>query len=308
MGQAAPCTSRDGDGGPRTPRELRESNLLSGPTAYMQQLKRPMRILLVRHGQSEGNVKRSITQHVPDPEIHLSELGRQQSHQAGTNIKTLIKDGSSVFYCSPYVRALETLRGIGHVVGTEATSNVHVDPFLREQDFGNFDKPDVKQSHKEKKAYGKFYYRFPEGESPCDVYGRASMFLESLYRRWATKYTETAVIVSHELFLIMFVMRMFRYPFQDYYKFDDLKNCEIIGLERDTDKLMYDITFTWAPGEEKVKTNQLRKKSEANVDPHACVELWDGDLGSPMIESKETWNVQGESSQNGLQSQRTTQF
>merc|ERR1711920_442088 len=100
------------------------------------------------------------------------------------------------------------------------------DPYIREQDFGNFDKPEARELHKQKKIFGKFYYRFPEGESPADVYSRAGLLLESLYRRWETHSVDNLVIVSHELFILVFLMRMFRYPVHDYYTFDGLKNCQ----------------------------------------------------------------------------------
>merc|ERR1719414_2337886 len=130
--------------------------------------------------------------------------------------------------------------------GKEAV-HIREDAYIREQDFGNYDKPEARELHKEKKIFGKFYYRFPEGESPADVYTRAGVFLESLYRRWETHYVDNIVLVSHELFIIVFLMRMFRFPVQDYYDFEDLKNCTLVVLERPADSLMFDITYTWAP-------------------------------------------------------------
>lgn len=44
---------------------------------------------------------------------------------------------------------------------------------LREQDFGNFQDAALKAAEKsERLKYGRFFYRFPNGESGADVYDR----------------------------------------------------------------------------------------------------------------------------------------
>merc|ERR1712192_63755 len=97
-------------------------------------------------------------------------------------------------------------------------------------------------------------------------------------------YVENLVIVSHELFIIVFLMRLFRYPVHDYYEFDGLKNGQLIVLERPDDELLYDVTFTWAPGEEKAAGGLPRKP--AGEAPK--VEIWDGSATAPMLQSDDT--------------------
>merc|ERR1712113_1239733 len=107
----------------------------------------------------------------------------------------------------------------------------------------------------------------------------------ALYRRWESRFVENTVIVSHELFIIVFLMRMFRYPVQDYYLFEGLKNCELIVLERmNKESVRFDIAYCWAPGEEK-RPGGLLKKPQDKAEFHD-VELWDGTPDAPMIESK----------------------
>merc|ERR1711879_956347 len=125
------------------------------------------------------------------------------------------------------------------------------------------------------------------GESPADVYNRAGLFLESLYRRWESHSVDNLVIVSHELFIIVFLMRMFRYPVHDYYAFEGLKNCELVVLERaNKDSVRFDIAYCWAPGEEK-RLGGLLRKPEEKTEFHD-VEIWDGDPEAPMIESRQS--------------------
>lgn len=48
---------------------------------------------------------------------------------------------------------------------------------LREQDFGNFQDPEGKKREKaERLRFGRFFYRFPNGESGADCYDRITGF------------------------------------------------------------------------------------------------------------------------------------
>jgi len=251
-------------------------------TTFRKQFARPKRLILLRHGQSEGNLKREITKFVPDHALHLTELGTQQALQAGESLKAIIGDGDVEFIHSPYVRTVETLNGVVRAFGGKATVKCKEDAYIREQDFGNFDKEHMKQVHKEKNQFGKFYFRFPDGESPADVYNRAGIFLESLYRRWETQYVENVVIVSHELFIIVFLMRMFRLPVQEYYALDGVPNCGLVVLERPEAALKFDFSFTWMIGGEKVPGGIKRKPLEDVPEEYP---IWNGDPASPPVQS-----------------------
>lgn len=56
----------------------------------------PKRLILVRHGQSEGNIDPHLYNRVPDNAMHLTELGFEQAVAAGKSIKQIIGDSSVV--------------------------------------------------------------------------------------------------------------------------------------------------------------------------------------------------------------------
>ena len=114
----------------------------------------PRRLVFIRHGESEANVNRKITATVPDHNLHLTERGRQQATDAGHRLKELVGDGSLRFSCSPYVRTRETLNGILRSWATDSWF-CQEDVRLREQEFGNYDPPDIKDQHKEKADFGR---------------------------------------------------------------------------------------------------------------------------------------------------------
>lgn len=238
---------------------------------------RPRRVILVRHGESEANVDRSLTQRVPDHAVHLTRKGREQALEAGRMLKSVIGDGGVKFIISPYTRTIETFNGIQQAWGGEKL-RVREDVRIRELEFGNYDGANMQEFHKEKLSFGAFYYRFPSGESPADAYDRASIFLETLYRSWEDNTSENNVIVSHGAMILVLIMRFFRMPVQAYDELGPLKNGELLVLEREPDNPKFEIAFTWAPGEEK-NCDGLRKK-EALDHP-----LWDGNPNAPLIRS-----------------------
>lgn len=102
---------------------------------------RPRRIILVRHGESEGNVDESVYTRVPDPKIGLTERGKAQAEECGERIKRMIeKDGDEnwqlYFYVSPYRRTLETLKSLARPFERSRIAGFREEPRIREQDFG----------------------------------------------------------------------------------------------------------------------------------------------------------------------------
>jgi broad specificity phosphatase PhoE len=87
-----------------------------------------MRILLVRHGQSEWNAQ-GRWQGQADP--HLSDHGREEARLAASGLR----DFEGIVFSSPLLRARETAEIISSHV---ADGSVFVEPDLREIDVGEF--------------------------------------------------------------------------------------------------------------------------------------------------------------------------
>lgn len=133
---------------------------------------RPQRIILIRHGESEGNIDHTVYSKIPDNLIRLSKNGVNQARKAGEELKQVIGSETVKFYFSPYLRSQETLENILATAMFEKSQySLREEPRLREQDWGNFQNPAlIEKSMEERKLYGSFYYRFPLGESGADVY------------------------------------------------------------------------------------------------------------------------------------------
>lgn len=192
---------------------------------------RPKRIILVRHGQSEGNVDEAAYTRVPDPKIGLTRKGWEQAEACGTRIRDIVSAGENddwkvYFYVSPYRRTLETLRGLGRAFERRRIAGVRDEPRLREQDFGNFQDREKMRVEKETRLrYGRFFYRFPNGESAADVYDRITGFRETLKAdidigRFQPPGERSPnmnlVIVSHGLTLRVFLMRWYKWTVDQF--------------------------------------------------------------------------------------------
>lgn len=117
------------------------------------------RIILVRHGESEGNINPKAYNHTPDHEIRLTPIGKKQAIDAGLAIKRLVGDEPCAFYVSPYLRTKETAAGIMRGLSDHQVIKIREEPRLREQEFGNFHL--LERSVREaRERYGRFFFRY----------------------------------------------------------------------------------------------------------------------------------------------------
>ena len=223
---------------------------------------RPKRLILVRHGESQGNVNHTIYATVPDHALHLTDRGWEQAQSAGRELRRIVGEEPTVFYVSPYVRTRETMHAIVQAFGGLDRVVYREDPRIREQDFGNFQDPARMAELKDERwKFGQFYYRFPDGgESAADVYDRVSSFMESLYRYWDNHpEVENYIMVMHGISIAVFLMRFLKYDVDEFCTYKNFTNCEFAVLERNADgwlQLVYVVrneTGTAAVAKERAK-------------------------------------------------------
>jgi|UPI000581AE8D broad specificity phosphatase PhoE len=218
----------------------------------------PEKLVMVRHGQSMGNVNEALYSSTPDNAMPLTKLGWEQARKAGKLLKDeVLRSSTSVhFIVSPYVRTVETFHGIvaawcdpsnfNHITDRDKRLNAwygrliemgltwNEDPRIREQDFGNFQDPErIKQAKKDRHFFGAFYYRFPHGESASDVFDRTSTFLDSLWRSFDMNKNRNYVIVTHGISIRVLLARYFRYTIEQFHLLSNPRNCEMVTLEHD---------------------------------------------------------------------------
>jgi broad specificity phosphatase PhoE len=182
----------------------------------MTQRDQPVQLILVRHGQSEGNVAAEAAQRdhleridVParDPDVNLSETGRDQAAAVGRWLATLDEDERpQVLWTSPYRRARETADVALEVAGLDVDQRV--DERLRDRDMGVTDKltaAGIRAAYPDEAErrdwLGKFYYRPPGGESWADVALRVRAVLTDLAH---TEKHQRVLVTGHDVVLLLF--------------------------------------------------------------------------------------------------------
>ena len=96
----------------------------------------------------------------------LTKLGQRQGREAGRRVRRLLGDGARISaVVSPFERTQQTLYCMQQELQDEdgrgvRVRYVHVDPRVREQEFGNFQAREDMQLHRETASeVGRFWYR-----------------------------------------------------------------------------------------------------------------------------------------------------
>jgi hypothetical protein len=96
----------------------------------------------------------------------------------------------------------------------------------------------MRATKKVRERFGRFFYRFPEGESAADVFDRVSSFLESLWRdidmnrlHINPSHELNFVIVSHGLTSRVFLMKWFKWSVEQFEGLNNPGNSEIRVME-----------------------------------------------------------------------------
>jgi broad specificity phosphatase PhoE len=197
---------------------------------------KPNRIILIRHGESEGNVDKGHYLTIPDYALDLTVKGVEQARQAGKELKDVIGDEGLYVYLSPYFRTRQTYQYLKESVHANIAKSVE-DPRIREQDWGHLRHPDDNEEIiQQRDKFSTFYYRIPDGESGADVFDRVSTFLETLYRDFnKPDYPQNTLIVTHGMTLRLFLMRWFHWTVEEFENLRNPRNCQVVVMEKRLD-------------------------------------------------------------------------
>lgn len=180
----------------------------------------PTELVLVRHGESVGNVAAAeaerngadtIAVQTRDADTPLSVRGEDQARALGAWLGALPPDRApQSVWCSPYVRAAQTAASALDASGL--TVPVRYDERLRDRELGIIDRltrAGVQRRFPEEDArrhlLGKMYYRPPGGESWADVAQRLRsvlgdlMLLEDGHRVLVVTHDATVMLLRYVL-------------------------------------------------------------------------------------------------------------
>lgn len=209
----------------------------------------PIDLVLVRHGESEGNVankrSRAGDHSAFTPEFRerigavwrLTDRGRQQATIAGEWIRANLGDRFDRYYVSEYIRAQETAAHL-NLPGARWFR----DFYLRERDWGDMDvmPDDTRQERFAESLLRRerdgFYWTPPNGESIAQLCLRIDRVIDTLHRECSDKHV---IIVCHGEVMWAFRVRLERMSQQHFQAlglstnpYDRIHNCQILHYSR----------------------------------------------------------------------------
>jgi broad specificity phosphatase PhoE len=237
---------------------MTESSSSTNDDQYLQEkrLRLPSLILLLRHAESEGNADHTFFRTKPDNLISLTEKGNQQAIEAGRRIEHLFqiyenetknapfswgrkaahKINRVHIHVSPYERTLQTANAARQAFERRVVRS-SPESRIREQEFGNYSLKDSLQQQQEQQQVGRFWYRFPTGESGADVYDRVkSWWCESVMtvnERVGYDPVDAIVVVTHSLSMRFVLMQLYNWSPFTFHSVWSAKACELYVLRKD---------------------------------------------------------------------------
>lgn len=209
----------------------------------------PIDLVLVRHGQSEGNIanKRSVkgdhSAFTPDflkrhsASWRLSDLGIEQAKAAGEWIKKNIGEEFDRYYTSEYIRALETA---GHLALPNA--RWYRELYLRERDWGDLDVlPNNERVERfaeslARRESSSLLWTPSNGQSLVDKARDIDRVLDTMHRECSKM---RVIMVCHGESMWTFRLRLERMTMQRFEELDrsdnpsdHIHNCQIIHYTR----------------------------------------------------------------------------
>ena len=211
-----------------------------------------MRILLVRHGESLGNVDPTVHATTPDHAVPLSDRGHQQAREAGERVAAFLErevQGERPhirLWVSPYLRTRQTADALIATSRDWVTDRVeHI--LLCEQQFGLFDGvPETELPLRFPNEFGyydmqcrfggKFWARMPQGESRFDVAKRIHQAFGTFHRDALEHGIHDIIVICHGVTLRAFVM-MWCHLSPEWFEAErNPSNCAIRLVEAGNDK------------------------------------------------------------------------
>jgi probable phosphoglycerate mutase len=192
-----------------------------------------MKLLLIRHGQTPGNVLGQLDTEHPGP--GLTELGERQAEAMA---RSLVNEPIGALYASTLVRTQITAAPLGRVHSLE----VEVLEGLHEIEAGSLEKLTDQESHKRYMgtvfswAAGDLDRRMPAGPDGHIFFDRFDAAIRQVVERALDQRHEAAAVVSHGAAIRTWAGRRAEDADHEFAARHVLANTGIVALEGDPDR------------------------------------------------------------------------
>lgn len=208
----------------------------------------PACLIIMRHAESEANLRREYLEKQSSNEIHiglgmrdadvpLTARGREQARLAG---RYLNRHGPfDVLFVSPYRRTRDSADLV--LAELEGRPRLLIEERVREKEFGVLEgltkhgmRVTFPEEVERRARIGKYYYRPPGGESFPDVTLRLHSFLGTLVREHAGR---RVLVITHSVVVLLFRRLLERMEEQQVLALDrqdEILNASLLIYEQGT--------------------------------------------------------------------------
>lgn len=201
-----------------------------------------MRLFLIRHGESEGNVDKSKYFEKLDCDIALTPKGEADAKLAADRVYNILRyfhleksypcnfvESISLFH-STYFRATQTANIFSEEINKRegcGVARTFSSPLCREREWGSL--RDIVESRMKTEKHFNFYYRPLNGESFADAYLRATMFHQWMMLNKGNY--NNVVVVAHGEFNKVYLMHLLNWSIEQFDRTAHQKNGEVWLVE-----------------------------------------------------------------------------
>lgn len=191
----------------------------------------PRTIIVMRHGESEEDIDKSVYAHTADLDIALSLSGEDQSCKAGPKLLELTGMGDVHFYLSPGLRLRQTYDLMSSRFPDGIKHSFSVETLMLKQFWGDVTVDNRREIEIARYKEGVLVYRFPNGESGPQLVERFKFFANNLRIEFAKEdFPEHVVILTHGFEARVFLMVWLGWSVEYFERLANLKNCEMIAM------------------------------------------------------------------------------
>lgn len=198
-----------------------------------------MKMYLMRHAESAGNIKGNLTS---TTDYELTPKGKLQAQRAGKILCEELKGKQVMAYCSPLLRAKQTLEEVLCCIGNKNIKIFQTDD-LKEMDLGILEGMPFDEQSKQYPDIdlGKRLsaLRAPEGECYQDVKNRVKRFLDNYCSQLCEE--ENILIVSHGITLRVLTNLLLNRPDEDVNDLNWMENTALTVLVYDKEKCAFSV-------------------------------------------------------------------
>jgi len=186
------------------------------------------KIFLVRHAQSEEDIRPNFRSHVMDRRISITEEGKHQVRVLASVLRRRVMRYRRIrIYVSPSARAVQTM-ALFAASFRKIDFEIKYDERIRGLNWGSVTEKTIRKVEEERYRVGVLYFQFPDGDNTPEYVRNIKMFVgEFLADGSIGGHPECAIIFTHGFALRIIAKTLLSISDEEFRYLKNPPNCSI---------------------------------------------------------------------------------